>query len=397
MLAAAGAHTVAALLAAAPAETRAATPAASQIPEEKEACIKNLKVISDAIQAYQAEHKDLPNWLSDLVPQYLSDPSILVCPACRRTGATEDPPLGDPKIACSYLFEFCPVPLGAAATNAPTRTRREWKRRQMGLVGSAVPVVRCRHHRPVLNLGFDGVIYESGPTWETSFTNRVRIKSLTAAEIFLDETPRARKSPAKPRFPAREASARAGLLDLSKYYNATLTESRPSGTGNNLASLPRGLQTLAGVEFDVRGVVQLGGKSTAPGKYPAEVKGIKVNQKCQRLRFLHAASPGGAADEGKEIGAYVVHYAINQMRLELPISYGREVWNWQSAPNEPALTKDLTVAWQGTNTTGTNSGQASRLFLTTWTNPAPAVQIESIDYVSRLAVPAPFLISITAE
>src|SRR5579863_5425924 len=47
---------------------------------EKEACSKNLLQIYDAIQAYQTDHRDLPNWLSDLVPQYLDDPNVLTCP-----------------------------------------------------------------------------------------------------------------------------------------------------------------------------------------------------------------------------------------------------------------------------------------------------------------------------
>jgi hypothetical protein len=267
----------------------------------------------------------------------------------------------------------------------------------MGLIGSVVPVVRCRHHRPVLNLGFDGAIYESGPNWEQSFTNRVSATSLTPNGIFAGEPSTPGKSPARQRFPARDAAAGPSLIDLSKYYNATFAESRYGGTGNNLLALPRGLQTFAGVEFDVRGVVQLGSKSPALGKYPTEVKGIKVNQKCRRLSFLHAACLGGAADEGKEIGAYVVHYPINQMRLEIPIAYGREVRNSQSAPNEPAGSNELAVAWTGANAAGTDSGQSVRLFLTTWTNPVPGVLIESIDYVSRMAVPAPFLVGITAE
>src|SRR4051794_29625839 len=70
---------------------------ASLAAEEKEACVKNLKAIYEAIQAYQLEHKELPNWLSDLVPQYLSDPNVLVCPVGRRTGKTEAAPLADPK------------------------------------------------------------------------------------------------------------------------------------------------------------------------------------------------------------------------------------------------------------------------------------------------------------
>src|SRR4051812_34721580 len=43
---------------------------------EKEECTKNLKLIYDATQAYQQEHKDLPNWLSDLVPDYLQDANV---------------------------------------------------------------------------------------------------------------------------------------------------------------------------------------------------------------------------------------------------------------------------------------------------------------------------------
>src|SRR6267142_4167636 len=135
--------------------------ASSLAAEEKAGCTENLKAIFQAVEAYRRDHKDLPNWLSDLVPQYLSDANLLVCPVCRRTGKTEAPPLADPRISSSYLFEFCPVPLGKTAPKAPTKTRREWKRRQMSLVGSIVPIVRCRHHDPILNLAFDGRIYES--------------------------------------------------------------------------------------------------------------------------------------------------------------------------------------------------------------------------------------------
>src|SRR5437763_17178935 len=48
--------------------------------QEKEDCTKNLKLIYDAIQAYQKDHKELPNWLSELVPDYLSDANVLICP-----------------------------------------------------------------------------------------------------------------------------------------------------------------------------------------------------------------------------------------------------------------------------------------------------------------------------
>ena len=227
-IAAAGVCAAAAAIALAPIASGAAAPKPSRTPEDKDACIKNLQVIFQAIQAYQADHKDLPNWLSDLVPQYLPDTNVLICPVCQRTGATEGPPLADPKIACSYLFEFCPVPLDSGASKDPTRTRREWKRRQMGLVGSAVPVVRCRHHRPVLNLGFDGVIYESPASWELMFTNRVSASKLTAKALFPGESPAPGKTRARQRFPARDAAAGPSLTDLSKSHSATLAESRAS-------------------------------------------------------------------------------------------------------------------------------------------------------------------------
>lgn len=180
----------------------------SRAAAEKQECIRHLKAIYAAIQAYQADHHDLPNWLSDLVPRYLDDVNMLLCPVCRRTGRTESPPLADPKLPSSYLFEFCPVPLGSAATNAPTRTRREWKRRQMSLLGSDVPLVRCRHHKPMLNLAFDGRIYESASVWELLFTNRVNVAELTPARLFAREAPPAR--------PASRADSKAGAAGPRK-------------------------------------------------------------------------------------------------------------------------------------------------------------------------------------
>ena len=392
-----GATAVAALLLLRTLASQAAAPPPSQATDEKEACTKNLKVIYQAIQAYQAEHKDLPNWLSDLVPQYLPDANVLICPLCRRTGQTEGPPLADPKIPSSYLFEFCPLPLGDEAPNAPTRTRRDWKRRQMGLVGAVVPVVRCRHHQPALNLAFDGTVYESPGMWELAFTNRISAESLTPAQIFATDSPAAANPPSTPRFPARDPKAGPGLIDLGKYYNAALTESWHGGPENDLAALPCGLQTLAGAEFDVRGIVQLGGLSPSASRFPTEIKGITINQKCQRLHFLHAAAYGTVPDEGKQLGAYVVHFATNQMRLEIPITYGRELRDWHVMANEPPARPELTVAWTGTNGVSKRAGSSIRLFLTTWLNPVPSVPIESIDVVTGRAGPAPFLIAITAE
>ena len=386
----------------APTGTNSPATTAIQANEDKQACMENLKQIYQAIQAFEADRKDLPNWLSDLVPQYLPDANMLVCPVCRRTGKIESPPLSDPRIPSSYLFEFCPLPLGNEAPKAPNRTRRDWKRRQMGLVGSIVPIVRCRHHDPVLNLAFDGKIYESPAFWELAFTNRINAAQLTAGKLFEEESSVGSSVNAKPGangrgYPTRDPGARNQLIDLTSFYNAALTESWHGNAGNDLASLPSGLQTLAGIEFDVRGIIQLAGKAAILTNWPHEVKGIKVRQQCKHLYFLHSTGHGNVGDEGKQIGSYVVHYSTNQMRLEIPIYYGRSVRDWHVLANEPEAPKELTVAWKGENALSRRSGNSIRLFMTTWTNLVPGFEIDSVDFVSNLEGPAPFLIAVTAD
>lgn len=368
--------------------------------EEKESCTRNLKTIYQAVQAYQLDHKDLPNWLSDLVPQYLPDDNVLICPVCWRTGQTEAAPLADPKLPSSYLFEFNPLPLGNTAPKAPNQTRREWKRRQMGLVGSMVPIVRCRHHNPVLNLAFDGTIYESPPMWEQALTNRARPADLTAARLFAREATSEEPTPREltPRqFPARDPNTPEQCLNLTKFYNAMLTESWHGGTSNTLDGLPGGLQAFGGTRFDVRGIIQLGSKSTSATNFPAELHGIGVHQKCRRIQFLHAAGWGNPPDAGKHIADYIVRFATNQMRIEIPVDYGPTVLNWHTRPGEGDAAQKLNVVWTGENGISRKEGNKLRLFQTTWTNPVPDFEVETIDCVSAMSTPALFVIAITVE
>ncbi len=386
------------------AQTNSGSVDAATRQAEREGCTKNLKLIYDAIQAYQMDHKDIPNWLSDLVPQYLSDANVLLCPACKRTGETEVTPLADPNLPCSYLYEFCPLPLNKPLA-APNVTRREWKRRQMGLVGATVPIVRCRHHSPLLNLAYDGRIYDSPGSWEVTVSNRIDPEQLSAEKLFplasstnnaTSNTPAA-KPPPKLHFARRDTNATFRQINLVNYYNAMLTQSWHGGTGNNLAALPTGLQTFGGVLFDVRGIVQLGSKAQSVKKFPSEVKGIKIHQRCKALNFLHAVAMGSEADDGKIVGSYIVHYATNHTRADIPINYGDDVRDWHVLPKEKPAEDTNALAWSGTNAGANVSIRSVRLFQMKWTNVTPDIQIESIDFISAMGTAAPFLVAITTE
>jgi hypothetical protein len=373
--------------------------AAALAAEEKEKCTRNLNVIYDAIQAYQFDHKDLPNWLSDLVPDYISDGNVLICPVCRRTGKTEVAPLADPKLACSYVYEFCPVTLSTAQTGEPTHTRREWKRRQMGLVGSVVPIVRCRNHNPVLNLGFNGNVYESPSQWELLYTNRVRTAELSWQAIFGGEPVEEPTPTPTTSAPAKENAQHEGEthpIDLTGYYTSDLSEPWQGKPGDDLASLSKGLQTFDGIDFDVRGVIQLKGNSGALAKFPNEVKKIPVRHLCKHLYFLHAASLSGPAIEGEQIGSYFVHLSHNQLTLEIPIFYGRSVRSWHEEKNERKADAELKVAWTGENTASNRNSQKIRLFVTAW-NLAPGIEIDSLDFTSNERTAAPFLVAISYD
>jgi hypothetical protein len=382
------------------AQTNTTTEDPKLAADDEEGCMRNLKTIYEAIQAYRVDHKDIPHWLSDLVPQYITDPSLFICPACKRTGQTVSGLLADPKMPCSYLYEFCMAPLTKQeAPGGAGKTRRDLKRQQMAIVGSVVPMVRCSHHAKVLNVAFDGRIYQSPAMWQDLLTNKVNVAELRAPSIFPAASTAKEDgmaAPSKLSYPPRDPQAKPGLIDLSAYYNASLKESWHDKSKNDLASLPTGAQNFAGVDYDVRGIIQLGSTSPLAQRFPTRINEIKIRQKCARLHFLHAAAFGDLANEGERVGSYILHFAINQMQLEIPIIYGRDVRNWHTKTGEkPAV--GLAVAWTGTNAVSASAHQSLRLFTTTWVNVAPDVEIESIDFVSGMGTVAPFLIAVTAD
>jgi beta-lactamase regulating signal transducer with metallopeptidase domain/peroxiredoxin len=120
-----------------------------------EICKQHLLEIGKAIQAYQKEHGDFPEWLSDLYPKYLPDADVLLCPADEDGGKPYFLINTDPKMSVSYDYQF-------------HSQYRAAKTEERLMYGDVLPFVRCRHHEDqafeCLNLSFAFKVYwSSGP------------------------------------------------------------------------------------------------------------------------------------------------------------------------------------------------------------------------------------------
>jgi hypothetical protein len=187
------------------------------------------------------------------------------------------------------------------------------------------------------------------------------------------------------------------MIDLSRYYNAALNETWHKGgmSNNTLKDLPRGIQTLDGITFDIRGIVQLSGQQAERElsvQFPEEVANITVQQKGQKIHFLHGC--GWLSPEGTSVGAFVIHYRNGETR-SVPIVYGVDVQDWWLSEDSTSGSRP-NIVWKGENHSAPD-GPPIGVCKTTWVNPLPGVEIDHIDYQSTMKNSAPFLIAITAE
>lgn len=125
-------------------------------------CADNLLAIYEALVRFKAEHNgEMPLWLSDLTPG-LIDPKRFLCP--RDAPARAGSALADPKLPCSYSYQWSNTVAGFVPGDPPYR---EWKEEQREVFGDIVPTVRCKHHMgPNLSLTYAGKLYLSPGGWE---------------------------------------------------------------------------------------------------------------------------------------------------------------------------------------------------------------------------------------
>lgn len=202
-------------------------------------------------------------------------------------------------------------------------------------------------------------------------------------------------------FPERDANADERLIDLTDHYTAALDDDWLVSAGANLKRLPKGIQTMDGVAFDIRGIIQLGGLSLYEEsdypveeqkvKYPEKVSGIEVNQKAPAIFFLQASAWG--EEEGKEVGQYIIHFEDNSTDT-ISIKYLDIIRDWWIGEEDP-MPANASIAWTGLNDITEDRGMQIRLFNFKWDNPNPEKAIKSIDFVSTMTNVAPYLVAIT--
>jgi regulation of enolase protein 1 (concanavalin A-like superfamily) len=132
-----------------------------QIPDELKACAERLRTIYNALKRYEKEKGGLPDWLSDLVPDYLTA-GMLIWP---EDGPQSTPLAPDRHLPCSFGYQY------SSSMTLPEgeMSYREFKDKERKIWGDAVPLVRyyIDINKKCLNISFDGRVYMSECAWET--------------------------------------------------------------------------------------------------------------------------------------------------------------------------------------------------------------------------------------
>jgi len=187
--------------------------------------------------------------------------------------------------------------------------------------------------------------------------------------------------------PSRSEPCPANLIDLSEVYTAPF---------EGFSGLPPGIQTLGGVQFDLRGIVMLSGSHPDMiHDFPASARAIQVGRHCQALHFLHAASWG--EEGGTTIGEYIIHFTDGRL-VRSPLIYGENITDHFCPSDDPPVSSPAArLVWRGENATSRKYGGEIRFHDFRWKNPYPESEIKCVDFKSSLTLSGPFLIAITTE
>ncbi|MBL9136202.1 MAG: protein kinase [Verrucomicrobiales bacterium] len=194
--------------------------------------------------------------------------------------------------------------------------------------------------------------------------------------------------------PDRDGVHNPHQIDLRKFYNNGLGTWGFGNPGLHLGDLTSGPHTFEGVRFDVGGIVTLDAMNPDRGRNRARIMGIPVGVRGTTLHVLQGANFDAA--DGVPVGDIVLHYADGETR-RVEVVYGRDTRNWWTVSGEPLDTPRARVVWRGQCPYAMATGQNLRLYLTSFSNPRPEVEVRSLDLVSAMNRAGFFIVAMTFE
>ncbi len=193
-------------------------------------------------------------------------------------------------------------------------------------------------------------------------------------------------------------------LDLTPFYNGALSQSlfltlNPGeAVENNWGTLPAGSVVLGGIPFDIRGVIHLSGQnleSRIPNRVPTTVTNIPVGMKCQRIHFVGATQWGDPP--GTVVCRYRMHYVDGTSEV-FPVEFEWDVQSWWlRREDNPGDLRRAKRVGHGSNARLDSNRWTLALYLQTWNNPKPNVEVRAIDLESSMLNSSPFVAGITVE
>jgi hypothetical protein len=199
--------------------------------------------------------------------------------------------------------------------------------------------------------------------------------------------------------PPRDPSTPPELLDLTDHYNALVTEPWhlvDGGLGYEplLKEFPVGTGKFDGIKFDARGMVQLmptGFRApTLIREYPRSANSIAIGQKIGKLHLLNGTL---LPDESESVVASVLVHFADGSEENFPLRYWHETLNYMVGIDAPP--PEVRSGWRGPDPF--RPGIFKELFIATWENPRPEIEVTSIDIRAESAEAALFIAAITIE
>ena len=196
--------------------------------------------------------------------------------------------------------------------------------------------------------------------------------------------------------PPRQPGMPAEAINLTAKFNAGLHEAWHRQRDAALVQPPlyrtlrTGIHHFRGIPFDIRGAINLSPFLNTEIDFPSQVQHIAIGRKADQLHILNAGWQPSVT--GTPAAVYRVFYADGKVenfvaRYEIEIG---DAWLAGTTDNIPNL------VWRGEQAAAVNFKRDTALYMATWDNPRPDVEISHIDFTATLRRVNPLLVALTA-